>query len=70
MIKCDKGSVESEGEAINVLAEYYTLTIALYKELKESTDAEYAKETMNKTYNAAINYCDSNVVLSDEKVKE
>ena len=46
MIKCDKGSVEIKGEAINVLAEYYTLTIALYKELKESTDAEYAKETM------------------------
>ena len=30
MIKCDKGSVEAEGEAINVLAEYYTLTMALY----------------------------------------
>ena len=70
MIKCDKGSVEAEGEAINVLAEYYTLTMTLYKDLKESTDAEYAKETMNKLYAALINYCDSNVVLSDEKVKK
>lgn len=56
MIKCDKGKVEAEGQAINILAEYYTLTIALYKDLKESTDEEYAKKIMDKAYNAAINY--------------
>lgn len=58
MIKCDKGKVEAEGQAINILAEYYTLTLALYKDLKESTDEEYAKKIMDKAYNAAINYCD------------
>lgn len=63
MIKCDKGSVEAEGQAISILAEYYTLTIALYKNLKENTDEEYAKMIMDKTYNAAIDYCN---IVKDE----
>lgn len=29
MIKCDKGSVEAEGQVISILAEYYTLTIKI-----------------------------------------
>lgn len=65
MIKCDKGSVEAEGQAISILAEYYTLTIALYRKLKENTDEEYAKIIMDKTYNAAIDYCDNNIVKDE-----
>ncbi|HAS70604.1 MAG TPA: hypothetical protein DGR27_05210 [Eubacterium sp.] len=63
MIKCDKGRVEAEGQVISILAEYYTLTIALYKNLKENTDEEYAKMIMDKTYNAAIDYCN---IVKDE----
>ncbi len=65
MIKCDKGSVEAEGQAISILAEYYTLTIALYRKLKENADEEYAKIIMDKTYNAAIDYCDNNIVKDE-----
>ena len=65
MIKCDKGSVEAEGQAISILAEYYTLTIALYRNLKENADEEYTKIIMDKTYNAAIDYCDNNIVKDE-----
>lgn len=68
MIKCDKGSVEAEGQVISILAEYYTLTIALYKNLKENTDEEYAKMIMDKTYNAAIDYCDNNIAKDENDV--
>lgn len=65
MIKCDKGNVEAEGQVISILAEYYTLTIALYKNFKESTDEESAKKLMNKAYYEAIDYCDNNVVKDE-----
>ena len=64
MIKCDKGSVEAEGQVISILAEYYTL----YKNLKENTDEEYAKMIMDKTYNAAIDYCDNNIAKDENDV--
>lgn len=68
MIKCNKGSVSISGNAADILAEYSTLTYAIYSKLVEAFDKEEAKKYMDRAYKLA--YEDNSCEIPDEIKKD